>query len=296
MTSFPNQLPVKNPTDLIDRVYRFFQGSNKKIKREEVSAQQQLDLSSPTCTNFNDDFGIPCQEIKAFLDFASASMPDGGIYLFGGVMRDLAVFGKKGPNADIDIVVEGDWTLLRHYLISNNAQLNKFGGFRIHIGNWPVDIWHAKDTWAIENGLVEYKGIASLIHTTILNWDGILYNWGTKKVICSDRYFDDINERAIDIVLEKNPNPLGMAVRVFRHLWLKDPKKISHKTVNYLHGAANTYSIEDLRHSEIVSYGDSFLQDKAYHFFKKLKGKNQPELVVEFSGLREIMSYQLELY
>ena len=42
-------------------------------------------------------------------------------------------------------------------------------------------------------------------------------NWRTRAFIFKENYLDEIQSRVLDIVLEQNPDPMGMAVRVFRH-------------------------------------------------------------------------------
>ncbi len=128
--------------------------------------------------------------IAEFLDFITAALPDGDVYLFGGVLRDLALLGNKGFDSDIDLVVEGNWHDCARYLESYGAAKNKFGGFRLSVDGWPIDIWNARETWAIKQGLVEYRSIFSLTETTVLNWDAILMNWRTRLFIHRPNYLE----------------------------------------------------------------------------------------------------------
>jgi hypothetical protein len=115
---------------------------------------------------------------------------------------------------------------------------------------------------------VSYKGIASLTETTVLNWDAILMNWRTRRFVHRKNYFEVINARLLDIVLEKNPNPLGMAVRVFRHLSLKDARKITPSAARYLAESAKTYSFEKIRNEEIRSYRNNVIEPALHRFFE----------------------------
>lgn len=257
--------PVQSVENLRDRVDLLF-----REPLREVRSQKQLSLDLTLASNSDSNLSYPQQSIGAFLNYISAAIPNGDVYLFGGVLRDLALLGKSGFNSDIDLVVDGDWTHFVPYLQYLKANKNKFGGYRLFVGGWPVDIWHANETWAIKQGLVAYKGIASLIKTTVLNWDAILMNWRTKSFIYDDAYLDQLNSRILDIVLEENPNPRGMAVRVFRHLSLKDPRKISVSAARYLSKCAKTYSFEELKAAELMSYGNSVIEPVAYRFFEKI--------------------------
>ena len=113
--------PAESSENLRGRVGRFFKESVKKSISDE-----QLLLDLPVNIASNSSIDNATQSVSSFLDFVSDSMPDGDVYIFGGILRDLALFGKKGFNSDIDLVVEGDWTNLVPYLLFLKAKKNKF--------------------------------------------------------------------------------------------------------------------------------------------------------------------------
>ncbi|MES9904774.1 MAG: hypothetical protein ABW168_19120 [Sedimenticola sp.] len=213
------------------------------------------------------DRAVAVNSVAELLDFLAEAMPDGELFLFGGVLRDLALFGKKGFKSDLDLVVEGDWSNLTTFLDHLGVPRNKFGGYRFVYDNWLIDIWNAKETWAIKQGFVKYDSIFSLTETTVLNWDAILMNWRTKSFIHPRRYFEDIENQVMHVVLEENPNPLGMAVRVFRHLCHKNAKSLSMPAIEYLMGAANQYSYDELHMAERNSYGLTYISKDMYQLF-----------------------------
>lgn len=229
---------------------------------------------------FRDEESIkgPTSSITEFFDFLVDALPEGDVYLFGGVLRDLALLGGKGFSSDIDVVVEGDWGSCTRYLEHLHAKKNKFGGYRLEVASWKVDIWNARETWAISHGLVQYKGIASLTETTVLNWDAILMNWRTRAFIFRDCYLDNIKERHLDVVLEQNPNPAGMAMRVFRHLCLKEALSITPKAIIYLANCTALYSLQTLSEREIKSYGRSIINPAMYRFFQHIKANEHMEM------------------
>jgi hypothetical protein len=279
--------PVNSFANLKDRVERFFK---VPVTRAHNYAQLRFDLAvERSC---KEDVVYPSKNVAEFLGFISAALPDGEIYLFGGILRDLALLGRKGFNSDIDLVVEGNWGSCIAYLQSLGARRNKFGGFRLTVGGWPIDIWNARDTWAIKQGLVSYVGIASLTETTVLNWDAILMNWRTRNFIYRKGYLESLRERLLDIVLEANPNPFGMAVRVFRHLCIKDAKKISPAAAVYLANCTNLYTFEDIAHSEIRSYGNSFIDLATYKFFERLKIFENLDIRTRFDAASESLEME----
>ena len=241
----------------------------------------------------SDDDGqvkTPTSSISEFLEYMCAVLPTGDLYLFGGVLRDLALFGQRGFNSDIDIVVDDDdWTHLVKYLRSRGVTQNRFGGFRMKVNEWPIDIWTARETWAIRKGLIEYHGIESLTETTILNWDAILLNWRTKRIICNPDYFRQIRGRVMDVVLTENPNPLGAAVRAFRHLCLKDAKELTTRAARYLADAAHEYPDDTIIKSEIDSYRDSIIDPAILGFFRHIDTSSEDLIRRQFAGASRIL-------
>lgn len=268
LSTKPHQklIPVKSLDNLRQRLERLLSPS---AKERRTSRQIPLDLQH----TFRPEELItrPTASIIEFLDFLTDSLPDGELYLFGGVLRDLALVGARGFSSDIDLVVEGDWAECTKYLDRIGAQRNKFGGYRTEIGGWEIDIWNAKETWAIREGLVEYKSILSLTETTVLNWDAILMNWRTKSFVCKHDYLEQTQARVLDIVLEKNPDPEGMAVRVFRHLCAKDAKSLTPRAVAYLADCTSSFSFQELAARELKSYGKSIISPAFYRFCIHLK-------------------------
>ena len=283
--------PVGSIENLRDRVERLLYDSVKSSNNQD---QLSLDLSSALTTD-EQQFTYPGDNIAEFLNFITDAMPDGDVYLFGGVLRDIALLGRRGFNSDIDMVVEGHWSHFVSYLETLNAQKNKFGGYRLMVGEWPVDIWNAEETWAIKQGLVQYKGIASLTETTVMNWDAILMNWRTKGFIYRKNYFEDIRSRTLDIVLEENPNPLGMFVRVLRHLCLKDAEKISSRAARYLANNTKKYSYDEIRNCEINSYNNSMIELPIYRFFEHIETSENQDIHSQFIIAGDIVKRELRL-
>ncbi len=286
----PKLQPVKSIANLRDRIDRLF---NASVINTNNPRQFLLDL--PDVPNKELELSYPSKNIAEFLDFITDAMPGGDVYLFGGIIRDLALLGRKGFNSDIDLVVEGCWSHFVSYLESLNAQKNKFGGYRLMIGKWPVDIWNAEETWAIKKGLIAYNGIASLTDTTVLNWDAILMNWRTRNFIYRKNYIEDVKSRMLYIVLEENPNPLGMVVRVFRHLCLKDARKISVSAAQYLAKSSKIYSYNEIKNCEISSYRNSIIDKPVYKFFKQIDVSENQNIQDQFSIASSIVKRELGL-
>src|SRR6266852_4854476 len=75
--------------------------------------------------------------------------------VFGGVLRDLVLYGPAKRPRDIDIVVDCSPDDLRSWLSSFPFQETRFGGLRIHFRKWSFDIWPLRNTWAFAAGHME---------------------------------------------------------------------------------------------------------------------------------------------
>lgn len=287
---YPDFKPCSSPDSLRKRVSRLLIAqSETKTKLGQI----ELPLFAESYTHKEEK--LPASNAAEFLDFLVDATPDGEVYLFGGLLRDLALFGRKGFNSDIDIVVAGGWTNLVPYLEQLGARKNKFGGYRLTVGDWPIDIWNARETWAIKQGLVVYTGIASLTETTVLNWDAILMNWRTKRFVYRENYFEDIISRVLDVVLMENPNPKGMAVRVFRHLCHKDARKISVRAIQYLSKCTESYSFEELHSAEVASYSAPVIDKNIYKLFEYTNSKKETDIQESYKGAGRLLERELNL-
>lgn len=282
--------PIDSFENLRSRLDRLFKEPSKR-----KSGTDQLPLSLSLPSNPEREINHPSESVAEFLNFLTDSLPDGDLYLFGGILRDVALLGRRGFSSDIDVVVEGSWDNCVSYLEHLGASKNKFGGYRLEVAGWPVDIWNAKETWAIRQGLVPYRSIASLTETTVLNWDAILMNWRTRNFVCRENYIEELKLRMLDIVLEQNPNPLGMTVRVLRHLYMKDARKISSSAAEYLANCARTYRFEDVKNYEISSYKNSVIQPAIYRFFEYLNEYDDLDIRHRFSIASDLLERELGL-
>ena len=186
-------------------------------------------------------------------------------YLFGGVLRDIALFGIEHLPSDLDLVYEGSGACLRTAAV-RAAERNRFGGLRIETERWVVDIWPACDTWAFREGVREYQGIESLLDTTITNWESVLYRLDQGTLIYRDRYFEDLCDRYLDIVCEQNPNALGMYVRLLKAYVCKEAALLSRKAADVIASGLRIYSLTDVNAYEREHYGRVFIDDSAYGY------------------------------
>ncbi len=110
----------------------------------------------------------------------------------------------------------------------------KFGGFRLDVAGWPVDIWNATDTWAIRQGFVAYKSIASLTETTVLNWDAILMNWRTGAFICKAGYLEDLRGTNVGRCAGNQPQSAGRDSPSLQASCSKEARRVTRRPPDFL--------------------------------------------------------------
>ncbi|EGQ9932833.1 hypothetical protein ACXHQJ_16585 [Vibrio vulnificus] len=184
------------------------------------------------------------------------------VYAFGGLVRDIGLFGVRDFSSDVDLVVEASRPVLKKaisVLPKSSVTENKFGGFRIKQGAWDIDIWCARDTWAIKNNLVTYRDVTSLLQTTFLSWDSALFDIRNQSLICQHGYLDDLNNGSLDIVLKESPNELGSMVRLTRAIYSKGAKELKSNALEVLEYYLGKYADQDIVAYEMNSYHKVFL-------------------------------------
>lgn len=282
--------PVVTFENLRSRVDRFFRSpAASKLDKRTLALALLSEDEQPARVEH------PGNSVTAFVNFLSDALPQGDVYLFGGILRDLALLGRRGFSSDIDLVVEGDWRHCVSYLESVGARRNKFGGYRFEVAGWPIDVWNAEETWAIKHGFVSYKGISSLTETTILNWDAILMNWRTRRFVHRRGYLEELRDRVLDIVLEHNPNHLGMVTRVFRHLCAKDARRVTPSAAALLAEATETYTFHQIKSEELQAYGDSLIEPTIYRLFEHFHETEGIDVGHRFSVASEVLRRELGL-
>ena len=193
----------------------------------------------------------------------------GNVYLFGGILRDIALYGIAEFGSDIDIVYTGKTSEVDLSTVGFvSAPRNRFGGIRIKTQRWFVDVWDAQQSWAFIQGYRKYRSIESLLDTTITNWERILYRVDGGELICDDNYFSDLQQRYLDVVLEENPNALGMYIRLLRAYAIKDASILSNKAAQIIGEGLSAYSFEEMNDYEKAHYSGAYISKETYDYLK----------------------------
>lgn len=236
--------------------------------KKEKSATRQPDLGLRYLPPYIERFN-PTSGPAALIEFLVSAIPERGVYLFGGALRDFALYGKRGFNSDLDIVVSCSSDILSSVIPKNISVRNKFGGFRLVIDNQEVDIWSAPETWAFKNGFFTYTDIRSLLNTTVINWDAILLDLRSYKIITPKNYFRDISGRHLDICFTENPDPQSVLIKILRYISLKEVYSVSRDLAIYVSNRLTSMDTDGLPKIERRKFGNSYITKQVIEFFLK---------------------------
>lgn len=188
-----------------------------------VKVAQSLSAISERVSRFISADSVRMKELRT--DIIPQFSEIGHTFIIGGLVRDLAFYGSdERPLADIDFVITGNPTNLEQLANRLGASKNRFGGFSLKKRGYDIDFWSMHSTWAKQNRLVRVNKPADLTRATFFDWDAIIYGLSDKKVHALPGYIEKLNNRILDINLEKTPSVHGNLVRALRRLVMWDAK------------------------------------------------------------------------
>lgn len=215
------------------------------------------------------------------------------VYIFGGVVRDIALKGIREFDSDIDVVIETKSAAFDELILSLNPSSNKFGGYRLVIGDWSLDIWEASKSWAFVNGEKNYSSVNSLLGTTITNWDSVIFDWSKKQLIVQDNYLSDLYDGFLHVVNDKNYNELGMLVRLLRFCMSPEVKTISPKTAEVISLYLSKHTYKDICDLEGKSYTQVVITSTYLTHLKNEvnlgASRNEPIALEKFNITKELL-------
>ncbi|MEX9251255.1 hypothetical protein [Pseudenterobacter timonensis] len=204
-----------------------------------------------------ENFFDTCDERKQARALIDALAGEMHAWIFGGMVRDMGLFGRKGFISDIDLVVDGSREELLHTLHALNIhqlRVNKLGGVRFRLNGLDFDIWCIQDTWAFRNRHVKFEDASSLFKTTLMSWDAVLYDLKQKRVLSPENYLHDLHQRRLELVLGMTPNQPGAVVKILRTIYNKRVQIVGPQLCHYLRVALQTWPVDALRQYEYGRY------------------------------------------
>lgn len=205
-------------------------------------------------------------EVKKFINDLK---PLGNIAIFGGMLRDLSLNKNNVFFSDVDLVIDSkeNEDVLLKFLKNYETQKNSFGGHRIFLSRWKIDLWRLESTWAFRENLIDGKDLDDLVKTTFFTWDAIVYKVNNSSVFHIENYFELLNSGILDINFEPNKNPLGIVTRALL-IALKNSAKLSPNLVSYV-----------LKHTQGISAFELFDLINENHLKNSITAENIKQIL-----------------
>ncbi|WP_065357252.1 hypothetical protein [Kluyvera georgiana] len=232
-----------------------------------------MNLEHSTNTNVVRDEDLLKRRIKYFIKsgrggrqsetaLINALSQHAHLYVFGGLIRDISLYTAHQFRSDIDLVFAGSKEHLQKVLYDYGLQKvikNKFGGFRVKDFTVDIDIWSFEETWAFKHHFIIQKDIESLLNTTLMTWDSVLYDIQNNRLITNDSWLTDLHTGRLDLVLEQTPDVNGALIRILRTIYGKNVCIVGEKLCQFLISSLSKFSNQDLLRYELDHFGTSII-------------------------------------
>lgn len=142
----------------------------------------------------------------------------GEAFLFGGAPRD-ALFGVEGVFGDIDIFVSGPLDTELAHELSRFSRRTNFGGMRLVVGKFDVDIWELPQSHAFRIEKGRSVSIPNLLDSVCFSTDGIAVSLLDGRVLATHIFQRTLRDRALRFVSPPLEFNILYAVRVARLIY-----------------------------------------------------------------------------
>lgn len=172
----------------------------------------------------------------------------GEAYLFGGVLRD-AIFGGNEIFGDIDIFVSGPLNEEFAVSLSRSSRRTNFGGLRLVVGKFDVDIWElpASQAFRIERG--QSISVRRLLDSVCFSTDSIAVSLVNGKIIATKHFWNSLNSRRLAFVARPFSVEKLQVVRIAR-LAVKLGLEADCQIREYFLAGVEKYGLEEIVNAE----------------------------------------------
>jgi hypothetical protein len=183
--------------------------------------------------------------------------------VFGGVIRDLVLFGINAIPKDVDVVIVN--RTLRELHVDLSAHIvreTRFGGLQLNFNGTRFDVWPLYRTWAFQNSNLPVTA-ENLTKTTFLNIEavaGVPSSDGVSLRISENGFIEAVNSRTLDINFGNNPFPDLAATRA-----IITAKRLnygmSRRLLEYITRVIRGGGLEALTRAQKIHYGRVVMTD-----------------------------------
>ncbi len=206
-----------------------------------------------------------------FCRFWSKLLSQGEFYLIGGAIR--AIHQNRKPR-DIDIIVKDGVEEIIGGLDKNAiVQRNYFGGYKINLSGFLVDIWDFERHWAFKSGVLDARG-DNLARSCLFDFDALIYSPATDYL--DIRHYENcLRTNLIDFVCHDSNyidiNPGGLT-NVLRVLVASEDYNISlsPSVVAYVISFLGRYDLSSLRECELRHYKKRMITSEQFNRLRRM--------------------------
>ena len=210
------------------------------------------------------------EPFRSFLDVLLEH--EGRAFFFGGLLRDLMLFGPSVTPRDVDIVVDSVRASFLEAVKVHLLRHNRFGGLHLESRGWLFDVWSLPSTWAFKEGVVSGDSFWNLPKTTFLNIQAVVAEVrprrGKPREIFSNGFFEALSTRILDINCEENPYPHLCAVQSLLSAAKLD-LKMSRRLARYVLHYGTMDGLEPLVEIQLHHYGSVYAEKALLHRWLK---------------------------
>lgn len=172
----------------------------------------------------------------------------GEAYLFGGVVRD-ALLGSSGVFGDVDIFVSGPVDAESIERISRVSRRTNFGGMRLVVGRYDVDIWELSKSLAFRFERGAEKSVRGLLSTVCFSTDAVAVSLVSGNVLADSRFNKTVNSRVFGFVSKPFALEKLQVVRIAR-ICVKNGVKPDREVCKYFVDGVDFFGVDELVKAE----------------------------------------------
>jgi hypothetical protein len=176
------------------------------------------------------------------------------------MVRD-ALFGYKRIFGDLDIFVSGGLDAEAAANISRTSRRTNFGGMRLVVGKFDVDIWELSKSRALSGLKDSDRTINRLLASVCFSTDAVAVSFDSEKVVSSDAFNETLRTGNFKFVVKPQDLDILQVTRAFR-ISAKTSLMPSLEVCEYLCAGVDKFGVDGLVTAEEKWRGRRVLDER----------------------------------
>lgn len=195
--------------------------------------------------------------VNALLDSCNSV---GEAYLFGGQVRD-ALLGSTGAFGDVDIFVSGPLNPEFAERVSRIHRRTNFGGMRLVVGRYDLDIWELAKSHAFRFERCPEKNVKGLLSTVCFSTDAVAVSLLSGRVLADRSFNKTASSRVFEFVSKPSSLEILQVVRIAR-LCVKNAVSPDAEVCQYFVDGVRSFGVDGLVSAEQKWKGRRLLDER----------------------------------